>query len=261
MVSISIARILVVIGLCSMEGGTVAARAGLARREFDLGPMAGLGGGHSFWPGSTPAAASAGERKLPGFSHGGCPSYYMIGARGTGETLDGSLPYSSIYENVLAAVPGGAKQELQYSTSVEYFATVNEGAQSEVEIISAQLAKCPDTVFVLIGYSKGAMVQTQALINQDMPQDKIAAVVLFGNPYFRAGATQNKCDATSGMGMAAMTGVKMPDQLADRVYDCCAAGDPICQTVGSIMSHFTYSSRANEASQFIIRKLRAKLSS
>lgn len=131
------------------------------------------------------------------------------------------------------------------------------------------------------------MVQTQALINQDMPQDKIAAVVLFGNPYFRAGATQNKCDAvstqhriqsegivdmfcisflfgwfqTSGMGMAAMTGVKMPDQLADRVYDCCAAGDPICQTVGSIMSHFTYSSRANEASQFIIRKLRAKLSS
>jgi hypothetical protein len=41
------------------------------------------------------------------------------------------------------------------------------------------------------------MVQTQTLNNKDIPQDRIAAVVLFGNPYFRAGAPQNKCGAVS----------------------------------------------------------------
>jgi len=173
----------------------------------------------------------------------------------------GSIAYNSIYQNVLAAVPRGAKQELQYSTSAEYSATVTQGAQAEVRLIAAQLAKCPETLFVLLGYSKGAMVQTQTLTSKDIPQDKIAAVVLFGNPYFRAGAAQNKCDARSGMGVAAMTGVRMPEQLADRVFDCCVTGDQVCQSAGSIMGHLTYSSHENDASQFVIQKLHAQLSS
>jgi hypothetical protein len=41
------------------------------------------------------------------------------------------------------------------------------------------------------------MVQTQTLNNKNIPQDKIAAVVLFGNPYFKAGSPQNKCCAVS----------------------------------------------------------------
>jgi hypothetical protein len=41
------------------------------------------------------------------------------------------------------------------------------------------------------------MVQTQALNNNDIPQERIAAVVLFGNPYFRPGLTQDNCGAVS----------------------------------------------------------------
>ncbi|KAA1102809.1 hypothetical protein PGTUg99_036209 [Puccinia graminis f. sp. tritici] len=54
-------------------------------------------------------------------------------------------------------------------------------------------------VFVLMGYSKGAMVQTQILANKELPPDKVAATVLFGNPYFQPGSSQNKCDASGGI--------------------------------------------------------------
>ncbi|PLW30674.1 hypothetical protein PCANC_18693 [Puccinia coronata f. sp. avenae] len=206
------------------------------------------------------STSSAGQSKPLG-SYGGCPSYYMIGARGTTEGPGGSIAYNTIYQKVLATIPGGAKQELQYSTSADYTVTVAQGAQTEVRMITGEIAKCPKTVFVLLGYSKGAMVQTQTLNNKDIPQDRIAAVVLFGNPYFRAGAPQNKCGASAGMGVAAMMGVKMPEQLIDRVYDCCVTGDEICQTAGTIIGHLTYAGQhANDATEFVIQKLKAKLS-
>jgi hypothetical protein len=55
----------------------------------------------------------------------------------------------------LASVPGGAKEELQYSTSADYSVTVTQGAQTEVKMITGEISKCPKTVFVLLGYSKG----------------------------------------------------------------------------------------------------------
>ncbi|EFP87465.1 uncharacterized protein PGTG_13693 [Puccinia graminis f. sp. tritici CRL 75-36-700-3] len=227
-----------------------------------LGGLPGMGSGSSGTASSSNSdgASLNGQSKSQG-SSGGCPSYYMIGARGTSEGPGGSIAYNALYQKVLASVPGGAKEELQYSTSADYSVTVTQGAQTEVKMITGEISKCPKTVFVLLGYSKGAMVQTQTLNNKEIPQDKIAAVALFGNPYFRAGAPQNKCGASSGMGIAAMAGAKMPDQLTDRVYDCCVPGDEICQTAGSIMGHLSYAGQhENDATEFVIQKLKAKLS-
>ncbi|KAI9630994.1 hypothetical protein KEM48_013358 [Puccinia striiformis f. sp. tritici PST-130] len=225
-----------------------------------LGGLTGMGSGLSGTDSSSNSAgggygsggtSSSGKSKLGG-SSGGCPAYHMIGARGTSEGPTGSIAYNAVYQKVLAAVPGGAKEELEYSTSADYSVTVTQGAQTEIKLITGEISKCPKTVF--------AMVQTQTLNNKDVPQDKIAAVVLFGNPYFKAGSPQNKCGANSGMGIAAMAGAKMPGQLADRVYDCCVPGDQICQTAGSIMGHLSYGQHENDAAEFVIQKLKAKLS-
>ncbi|KAA1093096.1 hypothetical protein PGT21_025081 [Puccinia graminis f. sp. tritici] len=191
-----------------------------------------------------------------------CPSYYMIGARGTGEGPNGSLAYTTLYQKVLSAVPGGAKEELDYSTIVEYSTTVKQGAQTEARFIIETLAKCPQTLFVLLGYSKGAMVQTQALNMKEIPRNRIAAVVLFGNPYFRAGLPQNKCGGNTGMGNVSRSGVRMPSELSDRVYDCCAPRDKVCQSIahGSNQPHGSYPGRHEDnATQFVIQKLRARL--
>jgi hypothetical protein len=80
---------------------------------------------------------------------------FHYSARGTTEGPGGSIAYNTIYQKVLATIPGGAKQELQYSTSADYTVTVAQGAQTEVKMITGEISKCPKTVFVLLGYSKG----------------------------------------------------------------------------------------------------------
>ncbi|KNE99513.1 hypothetical protein PSTG_07228 [Puccinia striiformis f. sp. tritici PST-78] len=204
-------------------------------------------------------AGRLGSRAI--ISPSGCPSYYLIGARGTGEAqTTGSIAYNKLYQKVMAAIPGGAKEELTYSSSADYTITVSQGSQTEVRFMTDQLSKCPQTVFVLVGYSKGAMVTTQTLINKSIPQDKIAAVALFGNPYFTPGLPQDKCGATTGVGSAAIAGLKIPDGLADRVYDCCVPGDSVCQTFGTIIAHLSYSGQPQEdATQFVIQKLKARI--
>ncbi|POW05752.1 hypothetical protein PSTT_09504, partial [Puccinia striiformis] len=252
-------------GLGSMAGGL-----GKGGGTGGLGGMGGLGGLSGMSSGGgmgglvqfqlsrggygSGGTSSSGKSKLGG-SSGGCPAYHMIGARVLARDQLDLLPTT-----LFGRRSWGSKEELEYSTSADYSVTVTQGAQTEIKLITGEISKCPKTVFVLLGYSKGAMVQTQTLNNKDVPQDKIAAVVLFGNPYFKAGSPQNKCGANSGMGIAAMAGAKMPGQLADRVYDCCVPGDQICQTAGSIMGHLSYGQHENDAAEFVIQKLKAKLS-
>jgi hypothetical protein len=165
----------------------------LNKRQFDLGSLAGLGGASGLGSslggggfggyGSEEAGGFGTVQGKPLESNGGCPSYYMIGygsglrgmllkiskitdkvnfvfhvhsARGTTEGPGGSVAYNTVSEKVMATIPGGAKRELdQYSTSADYTMTVTEGSQTEVQMISAEISKCPKTVFVLLGYSKG----------------------------------------------------------------------------------------------------------
>ena len=62
------------------------------------------------------------------------------------------------------------------------------------------------------------------------------------------------------MGMFAMNGFTMPDRFLDRVFDCCAPGDPICQTSEFGFAHLTYASQhQKDAAEFVIQKLKAKL--
>ncbi|POW05755.1 hypothetical protein PSTT_09525 [Puccinia striiformis] len=226
----------------------------LTRRQLDLSQF-GIGGmqfagfpgaggqggqvGSSFSPGYAVNGGSngyplpsTGEKTSGGAGLGdnssGCKAYQLLGARGTAEGSSGSLAYNGLEQKVLSTVPGGTKEELDVSTSQDYTVGVAVEAEAAIKRISAELAKCPKTQYVLIGYSRGAMVQTQVLSSVKVPLANIAAIVLFGNPYFKAGAPQNKCDAKSGAGVAAVISPKLPDQLVDLIYDCCTTGDMIC---------------------------------
>ncbi|KAA1093131.1 hypothetical protein PGT21_026200 [Puccinia graminis f. sp. tritici] len=247
------------------------------RRQFDLSQFGGMnlanlaGPGGGFGSSGSPASFGNNFKDLPsapggektnagtGDSSAGCKAYHLLGARGTSE-MSGSIAYNGLEQKVLEAIPGGMKEELQSSSAGDYTVGVAMEAEAAIKMINAQLAKCPKTLYVLVGYSRGAMVQTQILTSLKIPVANIAAVVMFGNPYFRAGLPQNKCDAKSGAGVAVAISPKLPESLVDLVCDCCAAGDMICQTVGSMVTHLEYGDKfGNLTSEFVIQKLKAKL--
>ncbi|KAI7955860.1 hypothetical protein MJO29_007259 [Puccinia striiformis f. sp. tritici] len=187
---------------------------------------------------------------------GECKAYMMMGARGTPESQGDSMAYTEVAMNVLQAVPGGGFMDFEYPSAIEYMKIPQDGAATGLEYIQKQTAKCPQMVFVLMGYSAGSMVQSQILASQDLPSKKVVATILFGNPYFKAGAPQNKCEAETGKGIAAGMMIKVPEEYTDTIFDCCLNGDVICQSPGGMSSRLNYEGKpAAEAEAFIISKL------
>ncbi|KAG0148079.1 hypothetical protein CROQUDRAFT_41825 [Cronartium quercuum f. sp. fusiforme G11] len=197
----------------------------------------------------------------------GCKKYKIISARGTGENQLYPTTYAKFISEVLASVPDGGNYEVfVYPATVDYVAGPGEGAADAMRYISGQKSSCPKQVYVLIGYSEGAMVVTQLLKEPELPASSIVAIVLYGNPYFKGGAPQNACSALifcfffsgkTGAGVASETGISMPSKYSSITFDCCATGDMVCQTIGSMVPHVTYSGSENEkaAVRFTVSKL------
>ncbi|KAG0148549.1 hypothetical protein CROQUDRAFT_75183 [Cronartium quercuum f. sp. fusiforme G11] len=188
----------------------------------------------------------------------GCKKYKIISARGTGENQLHPTGYAKFISEVLASVPDGGNYEVfVYPATVDYVAGPGEGAADAMRYISGQKSSCPKQVYVLIGYSEGAMVVTQLLKKTELPASSIVAIVLYGNPYFKGGAPQNACSAKTGAGVASATGISMPSRYSSITFDCCVTGDQVCQTTGSMVPHLTYGGSQNEkaAVRFTVSKL------
>ena len=95
------------------------------------------------------------------------------------------------------------------------------------------LSFCPDTKLVLSGYSQGAMVVHNALSSQGLDGSKVAAAVLFGDPF-------------NGQ---ALDGVD-----ASKVKEFCGGADTLCAAGGTSGSgsHLSYGGDADAAAQFIV---------
>ncbi|MBW0480463.1 hypothetical protein O181_020178 [Austropuccinia psidii MF-1] len=200
---------------------------------------------------------------LGGGGGGGCHKYVIVAARGTFEAQSGGMGYSGLVRKIRSAVQGGGYYEVQYSAAPEYMMGPTQGGNNGIQYITSQRSRCPGQLYVLIGYSKGAMVITQIMTKPQVPADLIPAIVLYGNPYHQTGAPQNKCSGRTGQGIAAMMGVRMPAKYASKVFDCCVQGDNICQSIGTGVQHLSYGGSANEAAaaSFAIQKLQEMLQS
>ncbi|KAH9816476.1 family 5 carbohydrate esterase [Melampsora americana] len=187
----------------------------------------------------------------------GCTTYKIVSARGTGESQAQPTGYRGFISGVLATVPGGENYEVVYPATTDYARGPFQGATDANRYLTRQQSQCPEQVYVLIGYSEGAMVVTQTMKNLSISPDLIVAIVLYGNPYFTSGAPQNSCSAKTGSGIASATGIRMPTQYSSITFDCCLTGDSICQTAGSIRPHLAYagSKSETEAIDFAVSKL------
>jgi hypothetical protein len=138
--------------------------------------------------------------------------------------------------------------DLVYPATFAYLRSKREG----VDALRARLAQtataCPDTRFVLIGYSQGADVIGDTLSSGNVPAaDRIGAVVLFGDPAFNSrepfatGSFRVGTDGTLARPGGALDG------FADRIVSFCNHDDERCQQGASGRGHFRYGDDRQEA--------------
>ncbi|KAF1779185.1 Alpha/Beta hydrolase fold [Phytophthora cactorum] len=156
-----------------------------------------------------------------------CTDVHVIFARGSGE-----MPGLGICGTPLVS---GIKSNLA-GLSVSSYAS-NErrsGRYGHDQHVTAVAQQCPNTVFVLGGYSQGASVTDIAIgiktmlgMGASIPEElapRIKAIVTFGNPLKLMGQTIERSSQLYG----------------SKAIEFCNLGDPVCANGFNTMAHITY---------------------
>lgn len=167
-------------------------------------------------------------------SNTGCTELTVIFARGTSEGGNiGSIAGPPMFKQLLSDL-GASSLTLQ---GVDYPAdaagNANCGAAGGADMASkanAILSRCPNTKLALSGYSQGACVVHNAVQSQGLAASKVAAVVLFGDPF---------------------NGQSVGSVPASKVLEICAPGDTICRGPAGSAGHLSYGNNAAQAATFI----------
>ena len=119
-----------------------------------------------------------------------------------------------------------------------YTASIDEGVRGAQEQLTTFQAKCPDTSYILAGFSQGAMVMHQTLLRladagDDDTLGKIIATVLIadGDRVKDTTATQVGSAPSAARGVRSVFSVNERDSKPEPdmvVYDVCVEGDLVC---------------------------------
>ncbi|EGZ12966.1 cutin hydrolase [Phytophthora sojae] len=164
-----------------------------------------------------------------------CSAVHIVFARGSGEMpglgICGGPLVSAITSNL-----GGMSVS---SYAVNYLASVTQtsagpGATDMTNHVVAVARQCPNTVFVLGGYSQGASVtdisigiKTMLGVGKSIPENlapRIKAIVTFGNPLKLMGQTIARSSQLYG----------------SKAIEFCNFGDPVCANGFNTMAHMMY---------------------
>jgi hypothetical protein len=179
----------------------------------------------------------------------GCADVEAIGIRGTTEPQGGGIvagPLASALQDQLDQTV--KTLNLVYPASFDYQRSKAQGVTALRAELSKTSSACPDTRFVLIGYSQGADVIGDTLQSGNVPAaDQIGAVAMFGDPAFNS-----KEDFVTGSFRTGTNGV-FPrktgalDEFADRIVSFCNVDDTFCQRGATGTGHFRYGLDRQEA--------------
>ena len=187
-----------------------------------------------------------------------CPDVQVVFARGTSEPA-GVGRVGQALSSRLAEQLGGRTMGVygvNYPATYDFRAAA-DGAVDATNHILGLSQLCPDTRFVLGGYSQGAAVVDMLLgipplgdrvgdVGSAPPlpfsvADRIAAVAVFGNPAAKFG---------NPVSMA-------PAPFAGKGIDLCADGDPICSRGRNPFAHTSYekTDMVGQAAGFVAARL------
>jgi hypothetical protein len=207
---------------------------------------------------SAPAAAVIAAPKLVADAPAnGCADVEAIGIRGTTEPQGGGIVAGPLASALQDQLDQTVKTfNLVYPASFDYQRSKAQG----VTALRAELAKtsaaCPDTQFVIIGYSQGADVIGDTLQSGNVPAaDQIGAVAMFGDPAFNSRepfVTGSFRAGTNGV-FPRRTGALA--EFSDRIISFCNRDDTFCQRGAQGTGHFRYGLDRQEAVDAVAEKL------
>jgi len=174
-----------------------------------------------------------------------CPDVQLVFARGTSEPPGIGRVGQALLDALTPQLGGRtiAAYGVDYPATYDFLAAAN-GATDATNFISATVAQCPSTRFVLGGYSQGAAVI-----------DMLAGIPPLGNKIGEVGSAPPLPVALDG-NVAAVAVFGNPSAkfsipitnstFSGRAIDLCADGDPICSDGRNPFAHTHY-----ESSEFI----------
>jgi hypothetical protein len=190
--------------------------------------------------GMAACTAPDGGGGVPAPVPGGCAKVEVLSARGTTEPQSGSFIMGGLSRGI-ASRTGGIVYEVNYPSSAEYFSSPQIGVTDTINRIRTRSAACPGQVYVLNGYSKGGIVMTNVMTQ--IPADlgaKVKAVVMYGNPHYKANHPEAAGTAKGGTARGLFPGAGVPASWAARTRDYCNTGDPVCGAGANVMVHVGY---------------------
>ncbi|EUC62392.1 cutinase [Rhizoctonia solani AG-3 Rhs1AP] len=128
---------------------------------------------------------------------------------------------------------GFTTYSVPYDTQAEYSTTITAGAKLVVNYITAQAARCPNQVFALGGYSKGAMVVHSTTLSAAL-KAKVKAIVVFGDPY------RGSSNAWPINSPVVDSAPRDGSTASQNVASFCNSGDLFCAGGSSIPAHLAY---------------------
>ncbi len=187
----------------------------------------------------------------------GCAEVETIAVRGTTERQGGGIVAGPLASALQRQLPRTVRtHDLVYPASFAYQSSKRQGVTALRARLAQTSAACPDTEFVLIGYSQGADVIGDTLASGTVPAaDRIGAVAVFGDPAFnsrepfvtgsfRAGVNGIFPRATGALG-----------QFSDRAVSFCNRDDNFCQRGANGTGHFRYGADRQEAVEAVAELL------
>ena len=159
-----------------------------------------------------------------------CADFVFVGVRGSGEEAGYGPTVTGIRDALASRWTGGSVRQvwLDYPaadphtlTSVpierllfddpmpttEYFGSADAGARELAGVLADSLRRCPGERSILVGFSQGAQVITQALSASAAATDQLAAAILLGNPFHYPGQSVRELSGdapASALGLGAV---------------------------------------------------------
>ncbi|GMF54258.1 unnamed protein product [Phytophthora fragariaefolia] len=164
-----------------------------------------------------------------------CSDVHVVFARGSGELAGLGICGEPLVSGITSDLSGMSVS----SYAVNYLASYDQtsagpGATDMTKHVVSVADECPETVFVLGGYSQGASVtdiaigiKTVLASGSSIPDtlsSRIKAIVTFGNPLKLTGETIASASSTYG----------------SKAIEFCNTGDPVCGNGFNTMAHLTY---------------------
>lgn len=225
------------------------------------------------------ASSSPEEPQRPGPASSTCADYIVIDSRGSGERGGLSAPGAVFYPTFRAAVlrrdraakvaviPNGYPAWGSIPTLISalanlpqrYHQSVVEGKDWLSGRLDRLLTTCPQSRFVLTGYSQGAHVAGD--VYQNISSRRIIGVVLFGDPKFNSAdpaARGGKSGLDGALGTRPLFRSQPGKHSTGHALSYCHDRDPVCQGVsrlryGSTHHRYDGTGEPQQAAEHIAR--------